>query len=214
MMRAYEETYLNDAMDNLGSMLDYAVCGLAYDAEVFYFQFLSSGVAECFEKGNPKYIAGLSGPELAREVIFRTEGRRPWAEMSEEAERSAQYWAGWALAYYQWYTAHSFAYLQKRGLTISEIISLYPTLHEADVSKFVSIADDKIEKSKNADISSLKKIRQAKGITQKRLAELSGASLRMIQLYEQKQQDIRKAEAQTLVNIAKALGCDAESLFD
>ena len=67
---------------------------------------------------------------------------------------------------------------------------------------------------KAADISSLKKIRKAKGITQKELAELSGASLRMIQLYEQKQQDISKAETQTLLNISKVLGCSVNALLN
>lgn len=214
MIHAYEETYLNDAMNNLGDMFDYAICDLKYDAETFYSQFLISGVAEGFEKGNPKYIAGLSGIELANEVIYRTEGKRLNELFSETVEKSPEYWAGWVLAYYQWQTAYSFSYLSKRGLTISRILLLYPTLHEADLSKFVSVANTIIDKSKSEDISNLKKIRKAKNITQKELAELSGASLRMIQLYEQKRQDISKAEIQTLVNISKALGCDVNDLLN
>lgn len=214
MIRAYEETYLNDAMNNLGDMFDYAICDLGYAPETFFSQFLISGVAECFERGNPKYIAGLSGLELAGEVIYRTEGIRPTVESSGEIEKSPEYWTGWILAYYQWYTAYSFAYLNKRKLTMSRILSLYPTLHEADVSKFISVADGIIEKAKNEDVSNLKKIRQAKGITQKKLACLSGVSLRMIQLYEQKRQDIRKAEAISILNLSKALGCDPDDLFN
>lgn len=214
MIRAYEETYLNDAMNNLGDMFDYAICDLGYAPETFFSQFLISGVAECFEKGNPKYIAGLSGLELAGEVIYRTEGIRPTEESFGKIDKSPEYWTGWILAYYQWYTAYSFAYLNKRRLTISRILSLYPTLHEADLSKFVSVADGIIEKAQNEDVSNLKKIRQAKGITQKELACLSGVSLRMIQLYEQKQQDIRKAEAIAIVNLSKVLGCDPDDLFN
>ena len=45
------------------------------------------------------------------------------------------------------------------------------------------------------------------GMTQKELTEKSGTSLRMVQLYEQRKQDIRKAEAQTLVNLSRVLGC-------
>ena len=60
MIRAYEETYLNDAMNNLGDMFDYALCDLGYEPEAFFSEFLISGVAECFENGNPKYVAGLS----------------------------------------------------------------------------------------------------------------------------------------------------------
>jgi len=214
MIRAYEETYLNDAMNNLGDMFDYAICDLGYEPEAFFSQFLISGIAGCFEKGNPKYVAGLSGPELVDEIIYRTEGKRPTTDSSEEIDKSPEYWAGWILAYYQWHTAYSFAYINKRGLTISRILSLYPTLHEADISKFVRVADGIIEKSKNDDVSNLKKIRQAKGVTQKELADLSGVSLRMIQLYEQKQQDIRKAEAIAIVNLSKVLGCDPDDLFN
>lgn len=83
MIHAYEETYLNDAMNNLGDMLDYAINDLGYDLEAFYSQFLISGVAESFAKGNPKYIAGLSGIELASEVIYRTENKRPDENPSE-----------------------------------------------------------------------------------------------------------------------------------
>ena len=71
MMHAYPETYLNDAMNNLGNMFDYGLVDLHYDPERFYEQFLTSGVAKQFEQGNPKYVAGLSGPELAIEVIYQ-----------------------------------------------------------------------------------------------------------------------------------------------
>lgn len=214
MIRAYPETYLNDAMDSLGSMLDYAIVDLGYDPEAFFSQFLVSGVAEAFGRGNPKYVAGLSGVELANEIIYRTEGQRPTKAASASEDKGAEYWAGWVLAYYQWYSAYSFAYLERHGLTVTRVLAMYPTLHEADLSKFAAVADEIIARAQENRISSLKRIRQAKGITQKELAELSGTSLRMIQLYEQKQQDIRKAEAQTLVNIARVLGCSVDELFN
>jgi len=118
------------------------------------------------------------------------------------------------LAYYQWHTARSFAYLYKRGLTFTRILSLYPTLHEADLSKFVSVADGIVDKSKSSGESNLKQIRRAKGITQRELAEQSGVSLRIIQQYEQKQRDIQKAEAQSIVAMANVLGCSVEELFE
>ncbi len=37
--------------------------------------FLRSGLAAEFGRGNPKYIAGKSGVELAREVILITTGQ-------------------------------------------------------------------------------------------------------------------------------------------
>ena len=214
MMHAYEETYLNDAMNNLGDMFDYAICDLGRDAEEFYSQFLVSGVAEKFGEGNPRYVAGLSGPELAMEVLRATEGKQPETTPSVVYERSPEYWSGWILAYYQWLSGQGFAYMRKRGVTFSKVRDLYPTLHEADVTKFVSVADRMIEEDRREKPSRIQQMRKNRGLTQRELAERSGTSLRMVQLYEQKQQDIRKAEAQTLVSLALVLGCDVVDLFE
>lgn len=214
MIRAYEETYLSDAMNNLGDMLDYAVNDCGYSLEPFYSDFIVSGVSGAFEKGNPKYVAGMSGPELASEVLYRTRGSRSSFPASEEIEKSPEYWTGWILAYYQWYTAHSFSYLQRRGLSSARVLSMYPTLHEADISKFVDAANHILEKSRITEGSNLKRIRTANGLTQKSLSDLSGVSLRMIQLYEQRRQDIRRAEAETLLRLSRALGCNALDLFE
>jgi hypothetical protein len=152
MTRAYEETYLDDAMNNLGDMFDYAVIDCGYDPEEFFGHFIVSGVAGAFERGNPKYVAGLSGPELASEVIFRIFGARPDVQPSENADKSPEYWAGWSLAYYQWYTARRFSDMRKNGLNMERVLSLYPTLHEADISKFAAVADRIIRKSGAAGV--------------------------------------------------------------
>ena len=213
-MRAYEETYLHDAMNNLGDMFDYAVNDCGYGAEEFLTYFIVSGIAAAFEKGNPKYVAGLSGPELASEIAYRTQRIRLETIASEYTDKSAEYWAGWILAYYQWYSARRFKDLQKNGLTMEYLLFLYPTLHEADQSKFVAIADQVIKKNKADGVSNLKKIRMASGFTQKALAEKSGAALRMIQLYEQRKHDINKAQVATLTRIAHVLGCSVEDLLE
>ena len=214
MTRAYEETYLDDAMNNLGDMFDYAVNDCGYDSEEFLTHFIVSGVAAAFEKGNPKFVAGLSGPELASEVIFRTHRKRPDTEPSEDIDKSAEYWAGWILAYYQWYTMRRFDHMRRNGLTMARVLSLYPTLHEADITKFTAVADKIIEKGKAAGASNLQRIRKASGMTQRRLAEESGAALRMIQLYEQRAKDINKAQVGTLVGIARVLGCEVGDLME
>ncbi len=214
MIRAYEETYLNDAMNTLGDMLDYAVNDCGYPLEPFYSDFLVSGVSGAFAKGNPKYVAGMSGPELVSEVLYRTRGSRSSVLASEEIEKSPEYWTGWVLAYYQWYTTHSFSYLQRRGLTPTRVLLMYSTLHEADVSKFVDVANHILEKNRLSEESNLKRIRVANGLTQKALSELSGVSLRMVQLYEQRRQDIRRAEAETILRLSRVLGCEVQDLFE
>jgi DNA-binding transcriptional regulator YiaG len=214
MTRAYEETYLDDAMNNLGDMFDYAAGDCGYDSEDFFDCFIVSGVAGAFERGNPKYVAGLSGPELASEVIFRTYGTRPDAAPSEAMDKSPEYWAGWSLAYYQWYTGRRFSEMRKNGLNMERVLSLYSALHEADISKFAVVADRIIKKNSASCIANLQRIRKASGMTQKQLAETAGVSLRMIQLYEQKKQDINKAQTDTLIRIAHTLGCEVEDLSE
>lgn len=63
-------------------------------------------------------------------------------------------------------------------------------------------------------MSNLKKIREEKNVTQIKLAEVSGVSLRMIQHYEQGVKDINKAQGITLYKIAQALECKIEDILE
>lgn len=56
--------------------------------------------------------------------------------------------------------------------------------------------------------------RQTERLTQKKLAERSGVSIRMIQHYEQGVKDINKAQAITLYKLAQALECTIEDLLE
>jgi len=213
-IHAYPETYLNDAMNNLGDMLDYAVNDCGYDASDFFDCFIISGVATSFEKGSPKYVAGFSGPELASEVIYRTQGERLNQVTSDGIDKSPEYWAGWILAYYQWYRNERFSDLKRDGLDISKILSLYNPFHEADPSKFVSIVDGILRQNRARAGSNLQRLRKQTGMTQKELAVAADVSLRMVQLYEQRRQDIRKAEAASLLRLASVLGCEVKDLME
>lgn len=213
MTRAYNESYLSDAADNLGDMLAYAVNDCGYDADAFFDWFILSGLAEQFGKGNPKYIAGLSGVELAREVIFRTCGARPSEKASQNIDRDSVYWAAWAMAHYQWFSGLRFSDLVRSGLTISKVQSLY-ILHEADISKFIEVADAIIASTGKTQPTRLKTIRKARGFTQQELSDQSGVTLRMIQLYEQRRNNINEASAASVISLANALGCQPMDLME
>ena len=60
----------------------------------------------------------------------------------------------------------------------------------------------------------LKTIRESKGYTQKKLAELAGVNQRMIEHYEQGFHDINKAEVTTLYKLAQVLDCQIEDLLE
>ncbi len=212
-MSAYSELYLDDAMHNLGDMVEYAVCDLGFDPDEFFGWFISSGVAAKFEKGNPKYITGMSGFELAEAVLAATNVSYEKREPSYADFKGREYWAGWIMAYYQWETGKRFEDIVKDGLMLSTVFSMY-ILHEADESKFVEAANEVIARNKENRKSKLSEIRKARGLTQQQLSEASGVTLRMIQLYEQKQNDISKAQVMVVVNLAKVLGCEIEDLIE
>ena len=213
MTNAYSELYLDDAMNNLGDMVEFAVCDLKFDPDEFFGWFISSGIASKFEKGNPKYITGMSGYELAEAVLAETNVSYEKREPSYTEFKGRAYWAGWILAYYQWETCKRFEDIVKDGLTLSTVFSMY-ILHEADESKFVTAANEIIARNKDNRKSKLSEIRRARGFTQQQLSEASGVTLRMIQLYEQKQNDIGKAQVAVVIKLAKALGCEVEDLID
>lgn len=211
MMHAYNEKYLNDAMKNLGEAFDYSSSVLNISLNDFLDMFIISGIAEQFSSGVPKFISGLSGTELVWEVLNRTGLKIKLKEPQTEYYYSPEYWCGWILAFYQWYTGKSFKDI-KRYLPMSEIYKLYPTLHEASEEKFVDVANSIFEHKKIP--TKLQTIRKAIGLSQKKLSEKSGVTLRMIQQYEQRAKDINKATAENLFSLAQALGCKAEDLLE
>ncbi|MFR3483825.1 MAG: XRE family transcriptional regulator, partial [Clostridia bacterium] len=104
MIRAYDRVYLDKARTALGRMLDFAVYDLKYDIAEFFHLFIKSGVAERFETGDFAVIVGMSGVELAYEVLEQSGVERERMKPNYTVNRSEEFWVGWALAYYQWET--------------------------------------------------------------------------------------------------------------
>ena len=59
----------------------------------------------------------------------------------------------------------------------------------------------------------LKQTRESRGISQADLAESSGITVRMIQNYEQGQNDLNGAKLATLLKICNALDCDLSAII-
>ncbi len=211
MMYAYNESYLNDAKQNLAECYDYAIMDCKFDADLFSKLFMQSGYADKFERGNPAVIAGMSGIELAEKII-----RYAYPDWASEPrmileERSSAYWAGWALAEYQWKTCKRFKDIFSR-ISLSEIISMYRVYHEMDMEHFVDDMNKKYHAVEQE--TRLKTIRENRGISQTELAKLSGVKLRSIQMYEQKVNNIDKAQAGTIYKLSRVLGCTMEDLLE
>lgn len=211
MTRAYQEIYLSKAQSVIGDAFDYAVNTCAILGTDFVKLFIASSVSKRLENGEPAYLAGKSGIEIVREIIAETKGKELQIEPQEHFGRSKEYWIGWAVAYYQWYSGRKYSDIFK-VFSFEDLQKMYYTLHEADITKFVDIVDSKIKEYFSE--TNLKRIRTAYGFTQAELAERSGVSLRSIQMYEQRNKNINKASADSMYSLAKALGCTMEDLIE
>ncbi len=203
MTRAYNNCYLEDVMSGIGAMLDYAVRICGQELELFWSRFLASPVSAQIERRNPRYLCGLSGIELALKVASDTGDSLP-VEDTEIYMGSPEYWTGWTIAYLQWHLNKSFSELEEDGIGVSELYSVYSTLHEADLSRSVLYAEKRLAEYNKGLY--LKKARKNAGLSQRELSEQSGISLRAIRGYEQGSLDIAKAGAENVRNLRSVLG--------
>lgn len=211
MTAAYDKSYLEKARTSLGRMLDFAVYDLKYDITEFFNMFVVSGVAYEFENGEARIIAGKSGIELAYEVVERSKGKAERINPIFTAGRSEEYWTGWALAYYQWFTGIPFSDIIKY-VEIKDVQALYSPYHEMDIRHFVDKMNELYSAAKSE--TNLKIYRKRAGLSQSELAQLSGVPVRMIQHYEQRQKNISKAQVGYLVSLARVLDCEVENIIE
>ena len=211
MIHAYQEIYLSKAQAVMGDAFDYALNACDIPGNDFVKLFITSSVSKRMENGEPAYLAGKSGIEIVLEIVAETKGRELQIEPQEHFGRSKEYWIGWAVAYYQWYSGRKYRDIFK-VISFDDLQKMYYTLHEADITKFVDIVDSKIKDFFHE--TNLKRIRKVYGFTQADLAERSGVSLRSIQMYEQRNKNINKASADVMYSLAKVLGCTMEDLIE
>ena len=139
MMRAYIEPYLKDVMRNIGVMSHFCINEYGLNPEQFSTLFANSHVAEQISMGNPRYLTGMSGKEMADMLIESSVDTNSKLISSNTYQVSPEYWAGWVMAYYQWYTAKSFCQMYADGQTYEKVLMMYHPMHEADLAKVVEM---------------------------------------------------------------------------
>jgi len=211
MIHAYSESYLNDAKENLAVFYDYGVRVCEVGMDLLSWLFIKSGYADKFERGNPAVVAGMSGVELARAVISHAYPDKTFKEYNFYSTRTDLYWAGWSLAEYQWTTCKRFKDIFDK-IPFSEIVLMYKVYHEMSVENFIEDLNKRM--ALIAKEPRLKMIRENRGLSQSELAKLSGVNLRSIQMYEQKINDIDKAQVGTVYKLSRVLGCTIEELLE
>ncbi|MBP3215733.1 MAG: helix-turn-helix transcriptional regulator [Clostridium sp.] len=210
-MYAYDEMYLDDAMDCLGEAVDYAANACSLPPDEFMELFIASGKAAEFGAGVPRVVSGRSGTELVMDILgeFWDDFEAP--NPLEGPECSPEYWSGWILAYYQWKKGDSFESILKK-LPMRDILQLYPVLHEASEEKFIDTADSIIRRKTVS--ARLQQLRRIGGYSQRLLSEKSGVNLRTLQQYEIGAKDINKASVTTILSLTRVLGCRPEDLLE
>lgn len=213
MIHAYSELYLEEMQGDMGLVFDLAVNVLHYDINDFNEIFINSTIAKKIEYGDSSVLAGKSGIEMLYDVL--DEHGDKYRDIQQEDidiwSRSPQYWVGWILCYYQWYTAISFLEIYKT-VTAKDIEDMYMPYHEMDESQFV----DEINR-RRSDIRAmtyLKYFRQKAGYTQQQLADLTEVPVKTIRQYEQGQKNINKASAETVIKFSRVLCCQPFDLLE
>ena len=209
--RAYDAVYIEDARKNLGEAFTYASRCCHMDMDRFMDRFLASHLAEEFGRGNPKYVAGLSGTELAMEVLTRTGFSNAFpAPFQTELSLPEEYWCGWILALYQWHSGRSFREIHA-SLRMQDILQSYPAMHQSPEERFLELAEARFAKvdAKNK----LQQQRRLMAYSQRMLAEESGVNLRTLQQYESGAKSLHKASFDTVRSLARALCCGPEDLI-
>lgn len=195
----------------MGDAFDYAINDCKIDGTEFVKMFVASTACKKIENGETSYISGKSGIEIAVECVYEITGKALSVEPTEKFSRSAQFWCGLVTCYYQWWASRRYADIF-RAVSYEDMLGLYSALHEANVEKIASVIDEKVRAAYPE--TNLKRLRTTYGCSQRELAEMSGVSLRSIQMYEQRQKDINKAQSDSLYRLAKALGCTMEDLLE
>ena len=77
----------------------------------------------------------------------KPQGKFEYIEEKIAPPYSKEYWVGWALAYYQWYSNRSFNDIFN-AVSYEELERMFYPLHEADITKFIDVMDSRIKNAK------------------------------------------------------------------
>lgn len=202
MIHAYDEYYLPRIQRRLAELFELAVVYKKIDINTFAEKFVSSGMSDSFYTNEFKYTHGKSPIELLA-IILNEEPK----DISVFASATPEYWVGNVYAYVSWYYSIKYEELFN-AFPPSELILCYFPYHEMDIRKTVELFDKRLKIE-----SKLKIIREKKNYSQNDLSIISNVPLRTIRSYEQKSNDIAKAQVETIYKLAKALDCNIEDLL-
>ena len=205
-----DDSLFPNAQETLAEMFDIAVNTCGIDGSDLIDAFLASGLNREFERLNPVYVAGKSAVELVEWLAPFLDEEFVLPNVVDVAPL-VDYWVGWCVSFYQHETGTPYRRIFE-AIPYEEFAASYHPLHEAPESKFVEVFEPRIRSARNSTRLALQ--RRIAGLSQAELAEKSGVGLRSIQMYEQKNKNINRASAETLLRLSRALNCSMEDLME
>ena len=99
VIHAYDEEYFESARRIMGDLFDFAMVTAGVSPETLQKMMITSSSIRQFEKGNPAYVAGMTGCELFIKMVEESglSIKIPAEEMY--LDKSPEYWSGWAIAF-------------------------------------------------------------------------------------------------------------------
>lgn len=210
-IKSYSKYFLDYVMQNFGEAFDYANYAYNLSLDEFMSYFINSGYASKFENGDMNVVLGMSGTELVLNVFYELSIKEKIYKPRNSITFSPEFWTGWILCLFQYETQFPFSYINSL-LKMDDILSLYPTLHEASEQKCIDVLLTRLKN--NIKSTRLQELRKKAGYSQKELSFISGVNLRTLQEYENRSKDINKASSQTLYYLSKALNAKMEDIIE
>lgn len=205
-----DDLYQDDVATALAEIFDIGVHLGGLTGQEIVHAFIASGLAVQFERQNPVYVAGKSASELIT-LLVPYVGKVKLPCSIERFERTPDYWLGWMLGVFQVRTGCLYRRIFQK-VPYDELVGMYYPLHEATEERFIEALDQRLRRP--LSITQLRMLRDAAGLSQAELAQKAHVGLRSIQMYEQRNKDINKAQFTTLVRLSRVLHCDAEALLE
>ena len=137
MAEAYCELYVEDAQDVIPESFSFATYYLKLSLEEYVEKFLAFEYIHLIEEGNPHYLSGMSGIELAAEIVNIVPEKRHY----DYIPYGRDYWIGWIVAYYQWSRNVTYKTIFSK-FSLERFIIAYPTFHEKEEEKMYEYMDE------------------------------------------------------------------------
>ena len=217
-MASYEYAFisLNDGLyeeelrEKLGTYFDTAVNCFGLRGQDAADIFVASGLAAQFEVQNPRFVAGRSGTELVMWALERC-GIPEDVCNPPRVPASADYWVGYHLALFQIATGWLYHHVFER-VSYADLREMHAWCQEKSEQEIID--EMRILLERRPTLCGLRRLRNAKGLTQAQLADKVGLSARTIQQYEEGKKDINKAAAVSVYKLSLVLGCRMEDLLE